>query len=566
MPIVDGITPALNIKWDKRHELGWQLIEVDGKRSKYYHFVIKDKKSGRKYMPYVEVDGEDGERKKIYLDFRNMLFDPEFMRDKAIEIFFVYDHRDLDNTIKTRYDGVHASFQLDEFTEADVNMSDFAKMMRRHYMGDMREDYRFLFLQLRAKAIADAARKPARIPSVFSFDGFAFSFSVPEGKFRAEAPSNAPESAIAGPNIGNQEWFGAGIGCHVVDDVAALIAQMPVLAENVRTDACGNSRQDAIAGIAAAASGYQSSRMKQAGASQETGRIRVQEGKNRMPGNKNFEYASHGSRKNSRGMRKKNFKPVPLSALSSFKAVIFDLDGVIVDSEMVHPRTFERALAKYGVKINNAHWKRAYTGIGSPAIFKDLIRRYGIKEDARTLVKRRNAIYLAEIRKNKLPIIKGFAEVHHLLVENGIKEAVASGGHANHVEESLRSAGLKGVPFVAIEHVKNGKPSPEIFLRAAKKIRVKPSECIVFEDSLSGVEAAAAAGMPCVALTTTMRARELTGRAALVVRNFRSRKLKKLLAVLLEWREKGAQAKAKRARAAGKGKSWLRAPRKRGRK
>jgi beta-phosphoglucomutase-like phosphatase (HAD superfamily) len=224
---------------------------------------------------------------------------------------------------------------------------------------------------------------------------------------------------------------------------------------------------------------------------------------------------------------------VPFSALTSFKAVIFDLDGVIVDSEMVHPRTFERALAAYGVKIDNAHWKRHYTGIGSYAIFDDLVKRHHIPEDARELVKRRNDIYMQEIQRNRLPVILGFPQVHRMLVKNGIKEAVASGGHANHVKESMLSAGIKGVPFVAIEHVKKGKPSPEIFLRAAKKIGVKPNECIVFEDSLSGMEAASRAGMPCVALSTTMPRRELARRAALVVKDFRAKRLQRLLALLL---------------------------------
>jgi len=254
-----------------------------------------------------------------------------------------------------------------------------------------------------------------------------------------------------------------------------------------------------------------------------------------------------------RARKKSSTKPAPFSALTSFKAVIFDLDGVIVDSEMVHPRTFERALAKYGVKIRDAHWKRAYTGIGSYAIFEDLVKRYGINEDARGLVKKRNEIYLHEIQENKLPVIGGFREVHRQLAENGVKEAVASGGHTNHVEESLRSVGLRNMPFVAIEQVKRGKPSPEIFLKAARRLRVKPSECIVFEDSLSGVEAAARAGMPCVAISTTMPVRELRGRAALIVGNFKSRKLKRLLAVLLARRKKtgrggGKAAPAKRHR------------------
>jgi beta-phosphoglucomutase len=241
--------------------------------------------------------------------------------------------------------------------------------------------------------------------------------------------------------------------------------------------------------------------------------------------------------KKNRFVSKEKHSPVPFSALSSFKSVIFDLDGVIVDSEMVHPRTFESALAKYGVKISDHHWKRVYTGIGSYAIFDDLVKKHGIAEDALALVRKRNAIYLREIRKNKLPTIRGFPGFYKLLVNNNVEVVVASGGHANHVKESLRSAGMAHVPFVAIENVKRGKPSPEIFLLAAKRLGVKPSECIVFEDSLAGMEAASRAGMPCVALCTTMPARELKGRAGLIINDFRAARLKRLIALLLERKE-----------------------------
>jgi beta-phosphoglucomutase-like phosphatase (HAD superfamily) len=119
-------------------------------------------------------------------------------------------------------------------------------------------------------------------------------------------------------------------------------------------------------------------------------------------------------------------------------------------------------------------------------------------------------------------------------LNNGIGVAVASGGHANHVKESLGSVGMARVPFVAIENVKHGKPSPEIFLLAAKRLGVKPSECIVFEDSLAGMEAASRAGMPCVALCTTLPRHELAGRAGLIIRNFKSASLGRLVASLLE--------------------------------
>ena len=563
-PLVEALTDALKIKWDMRHELGWVMREVGGRRSNYYHFLITDKKTGKKYMPYVEVEDGEGEKKRVYLDLRNMLFNPDFMRDKVIEIFLVYDHRDIEGTIKTRYDGVHASFQLDEFTGADAGMSDFAKVMRKHYMESMQADYQFLFLQLRARTLADAAGKKSILSPVFTFGGFAFALPAPERNIMREAQSVAPIDALSVPTATGSAWpeTEACVGV-AAEEAPAPIACVPVPsngnAQATPAEVHPPVRQDAIAWLSAASIMRGRQQVKQAktgcGAGTNHAKGKASTPSQERAGHENKktvkkerrknETARDDGRKNDGGGRTEKTAPVPFSALTDFKAVIFDLDGVIVDSEMVHPRTFERALEKYGVKIDNAHWKRAYTGIGSYAIFDDLVKKYSIREDARELVKRRNAIYLAEIKKNRLPVIEGFKEFRRALAQNGIREAVASGGHTNHVRESLRSAGMGKTKFISIEMVRKGKPSPEIFLRAARRIRAKPSECIVFEDSLSGVEAAARAGMPCVALSTTMTARELRGRAALIVKNYKSKKLKGLLALLLA-RKKAARASGRR--------------------
>ena len=614
-PLLDFFEKAFNVKF-KEDALGPQVMEIEGQRSSYYHFVLIDKKTGKKYMPYAE----DKEGKRIYLDLRHILFSPELARSMAIEIFMVYDHRDMDNSITTRYEGTHAWFKLDEFTSEDLRMGDIARMMRKYYMGNIGEDHRFHFLQLRARMSVGVAEKPKAPSPVFLFDGRSFSFSLPAGRMQEEATSAQQETPGAPDPVndcglkpaasddicisGGAIFASAKMRPFVLEresgscnrvrssaaskqqlprtrshsvmmlespalfDVAAsesasaMVADAPALAiQATETDmpsfcrTCSNrgAYQLAVAEISAAAPIQAKAACRSMPPPKNSKCMREGSGtddRNAMEIRK----SNNGRRKKKKnGARKEKASPIPFSALSGFKAVIFDLDGVIVDSEMVHPRTFERALAKYKVKIENAHWKRAYTGIGSYAIFDDLVKKYKIPEDARELVKKRNEIYMEEIMRNRLPVIEGFAEVHQLLLENGVKEAVASGGHTNHVEESLRSSGLKGVPFISIEMVKRGKPSPEIFLRAAKRLRVKPSECIVFEDSLSGMEAAARAGMPCVALSTTMPEGELEGKAALIVKNYRSKKLKRLLEMLLAKRKKGAKAKAASARAAGKG-------------
>ncbi|MEM4554229.1 MAG: HAD family phosphatase [Candidatus Anstonellaceae archaeon] len=210
------------------------------------------------------------------------------------------------------------------------------------------------------------------------------------------------------------------------------------------------------------------------------------------------------------------------------KAVIFDLDGVVVDSERAHLESFNRFLAQFGIKIDQKRWRKNYTGIGSVKIFEDICKRHGLKQDIKKLVQGRAKIYLGYIKKHGLPAIKGFKDFHSFLEKQGIKTIVASGGHKKHIQASLASIGLK-MKFVGLEDVSHPKPNPEIFLLAAKKLKVQPQECLVIEDSLSGIKAAKAAGMKVVALSTTLPSVQLKGKADAVFKDFRSKRLRSLI-------------------------------------
>gem|GEM_PF-533609 len=238
---------------------------------------------------------------------------------------------------------------------------------------------------------------------------------------------------------------------------------------------------------------------------------------------------------------------VPLSSIKRLKAVIFDLDGVIVNSEKPHLKTFNQLLAPLGIKIDAKTWKRNYTGIGSFAIVKDIFRRNRISGNIGQWVEKRKEIYQKHIEKNGLRPIAGFLQTYRLLRKNKVKVMVASGGHKSHVKESLRSIGLPRVLFVGIEDVKKRKPAPDLFLLAAKRLKTKPSACLVFEDSFAGIQAASNASMPCIALSTTMTRTKLRKKATLIVNNFKSKKLKKLLLRLAK-REKTKRKKPKKKR------------------
>ncbi|MCX8197319.1 MAG: HAD family phosphatase [Candidatus Micrarchaeota archaeon] len=216
------------------------------------------------------------------------------------------------------------------------------------------------------------------------------------------------------------------------------------------------------------------------------------------------------------------------------KAVIFDLDGVIVDSEKAHLETFNAVLKPFGVKISPRFWRKHYTGIGSIKIFQDIAKRHKISANIDDLVKQRAKIYHEYIERHGLPAIAGFGKFYSFLAQNKIKAIVASGGHRKHIAASLSSLGLSSLPFVGLEDVSHPKPNPEIFLLAAAKLKVSPSECLVIEDSLSGLQAAKSAGMRAIALSTTLSARQLKGKANWVFKDYNSKGLWKLLGRLLK--------------------------------
>jgi len=229
-------------------------------------------------------------------------------------------------------------------------------------------------------------------------------------------------------------------------------------------------------------------------------------------------------------------EPPPISCAKKPKAAIFDLDGVLVRSEEAHRATFNEVFSRFGFRIGKRYWMKNYAGKGSLFVMEDAFGKHGVKEGAGAWVKKRAGIYRRYIRKNGLPTTRGLRSIMGLLGASGVRIAVASGGERKNVAASLRAAGLGRLPYFGAEDVQNPKPAPDVFLLAAKKLCAKPSECLVFEDSLAGVAAAKRAGMACIALATTLPKRALAGKAMLVAKDFSSPSLKRAVLRLVRGR------------------------------
>ncbi|MDD5172062.1 MAG: HAD family phosphatase [Candidatus ainarchaeum sp.] len=179
------------------------------------------------------------------------------------------------------------------------------------------------------------------------------------------------------------------------------------------------------------------------------------------------------------------------------RAVLFDFDGVVVQSERLHMDSFLELLSPFGVNVSEERWYREFAGTGSRSIIERLAKEYNIKTDIGELVEKRKNLYEAKIRKGELretPGVKAFLET---IRKKGIKTAIVSGSHSSNVALAISTLGLDGLfdLIVSGDDIDIRKPDPGPFLHAAKKLDMKPSECLVIEDSYAGCESARRAGM-----------------------------------------------------------------------
>ena len=175
-----------------------------------------------------------------------------------------------------------------------------------------------------------------------------------------------------------------------------------------------------------------------------------------------------------------------------FDLVIFDCDGVLIDSELLSVRADRETLAECGIELSMEEILERYTGISFAAVVADLEARHG-RLPADFADRRRRRLW--PLFDRELQAIPGVSAVIDALT---CKSCVASSGRPDRLRYALSLVGLydRFHPniFSAVE-VAHGKPAPDLFLHAAERMGVTPARCIVIEDSLPGVTAAVAAGM-----------------------------------------------------------------------
>ena len=209
------------------------------------------------------------------------------------------------------------------------------------------------------------------------------------------------------------------------------------------------------------------------------------------------------------------------------RAVIFDFNGIIVDDEPIHFRLFQRVFAEEGMDLSQSTYYQRYLGFDDRGAFLAGFRDCGRAVGAAKLQEliARKADYYQEAIRNHVAIFPGVKALVEDL-SHTIPLAVASGALRQEIETILQTAGLLNQfrAIVSAEDVQQGKPEPEIFIKALASINsacgegaaIAPINCVVIEDSKEGVRGARRAGMKCLAVTNSHPAELLKEADAIV--------------------------------------------------
>ncbi|MFF3331736.1 HAD family hydrolase [Streptomyces sp. NPDC002888] len=182
-------------------------------------------------------------------------------------------------------------------------------------------------------------------------------------------------------------------------------------------------------------------------------------------------------------------------------SVIFDLDGTLVDSEPNYYEASRHTLAEHGVPEFTWADHEGYVGISTQESVDIWKERYGIQAPADELLADTNRRYL-ELARASTPAYPQMRTFVELLAGEGVSMAVASGSAPEAIEAVLAGTGLDAHlrTTVSAEEVPRGKPAPDVFLEAARRLGASPADCVVVEDAAPGAAAARAAGMRCIAV------------------------------------------------------------------
>lgn len=197
-----------------------------------------------------------------------------------------------------------------------------------------------------------------------------------------------------------------------------------------------------------------------------------------------------------------------------YQAVLFDMDGVLIDSEWLMRDTAIQALEEYGVHPRHEDFLE-FTGCGEDRFVGGVAEKYGLVYDVS--MKARAYDFFGRRVMEETDVPEGVKEMIQTLRGRGLKLAVCSAADRRKVLYNLMAIGVTEDSFGAFvtgSDVERKKPFPDIYLEGARRLGVEPKDCLVVEDAVSGIQAAHAAGMHAAAVPTTFTKEELQERVS----------------------------------------------------
>ncbi len=196
-----------------------------------------------------------------------------------------------------------------------------------------------------------------------------------------------------------------------------------------------------------------------------------------------------------------------------YKAILFDMDGVLIESEWLMRATAIQALADYGIQASHEDFLE-FTGCGEDRFVGGVAEKHGHTYD--TAMKELAYDYYGRRVAAEAHVPQGVKEMLQTLHDRGLILAVCSAADLRKVRYNLQAVGVEEGLFSALvtgSDVARKKPFPDIYLEGARRVGVAPAECLVVEDAVSGIQAAHAAGMDAVAVPTTFTPEDLRAQA-----------------------------------------------------
>ncbi len=190
--------------------------------------------------------------------------------------------------------------------------------------------------------------------------------------------------------------------------------------------------------------------------------------------------------------------------MTPFRGAVFDLDGTIVDNMPIHAQAFAAFVGAHGLPPFDEGMRARLDGKRNRDIFPILFGRKLAPEEIEAFSHEKESLY-RQLSRGRLAPLRGLERLLSALEARGIPAAIATSAPAENVPHTLAEIGLRDrfTRVARSDEVPRGKPHPDVFLAACHLLGRAPSRCVAFEDAPLGIVAARAAGMACVAVTTT---------------------------------------------------------------